>query len=138
MIRKVFIAALAVLTLACSCKHKDGEYKLDIYAVSDVHGRYFSQSYTGGADQQSLSNVSAYLKEARKADPNLIFIDNGDNLQGDNAAYYYNYVATDEPHIYRNWIRIKLQHHQFLGVALVWRTHLRHGFFADAVTNDVQ
>ena len=100
MIKKIFIAALAILTLACSCKHKDGEYKLDIYAVSDVHGRYFSQSYTGGPDQQSLSNVSAYLKEARKADPDLIFIDNGDNLQGDNAAYYYNYVATDVPHIY--------------------------------------
>jgi len=100
MIRKIIVAALAVLTLATSCKHKDGEYKLDIYAVSDVHGRYFSQSYTGGEDQQSLSNVSAYMKEARKANPDLIFIDNGDNLQGDNAAYYYNFVETDVPHVY--------------------------------------
>ena len=62
MIKRIFIAALAILTLACACKPKEGEYKLDIYAVSDVHGRYFSESYTGGSDQQSLSNVSAYLK----------------------------------------------------------------------------
>ena len=100
MIKRILIAALAILTLACSCKPRQGEYKLDIYAVSDVHGRYFSQSYTGGADQQSLSNVSAYLKEARKTAPELIFIDNGDNLQGDNAAYYFNYIETGVRHIY--------------------------------------
>lgn len=100
MMKRIIIAILAIFTLACACKPKEGEYKLDIYAVSDVHGRYFSQSYTGGDDQQSLSNVSAFLKEARKADPGLIFIDNGDNLQGDNAAYYFNYVATGVRHIY--------------------------------------
>ena len=100
MIKRIFIAALAILTLACACKPKEGEYKLDIYAVSDVHGRYFSESYTGGPDQQSLSNVSAYLKEVRKDNPDIIFIDNGDNLQGDNAAYYFNYVDTKVPHIY--------------------------------------
>lgn len=100
MMKRIIIAILAIFTLACACKPKEGEYKLDIYAVSDVHGRYFSQSYTSGDDQQSLSNVSAFLKEARKADPGLIFIDNGDNLQGDNAAYYFNYVATGVRHIY--------------------------------------
>jgi 2',3'-cyclic-nucleotide 2'-phosphodiesterase/3'-nucleotidase len=100
MIKKILLAVLAVLTMACACKHKDGEYKLDIYAVSDVHGRYFSESYTGGDDQTSLSNVSAYIKEMRKTNPDLILIDNGDNLQGDNAAYYYNYIETDVPHLY--------------------------------------
>ena len=100
MIKKILLAVLAVLTMACSCKHRDGEYKLDIYAVSDVHGRYFSESYTGGDDQTSLSNVSAYIKEMRKTNPDLILIDNGDNLQGDNAAYYYNYIETDVPHLY--------------------------------------
>ncbi|MBP5302004.1 MAG: bifunctional metallophosphatase/5'-nucleotidase [Bacteroidales bacterium] len=100
MMKKILIATLAILTMACSCKHKDGEYRLDIYAVSDVHGRYFSESYTGGDDQASLSNVSAYIKEMRKENPDLILIDNGDNLQGDNAAYYYNYIETDVPHLY--------------------------------------
>ena len=100
MIKKILTLALAIMTLACSCKHKDGEYKLDIYAVSDVHGRYFSESYTGGDDQTSLSNVSAYIKEMRKTNPELILIDNGDNLQGDNAAYYFNYVETGTPHLF--------------------------------------
>ena len=99
MMKKILIAALAILTMSCSCK-KNGEYTLDIYAVSDVHGRYFSESYTGGDDQASLSSVSAYIKEMRKENPDLILIDNGDNLQGDNAAYYYNYIETDVPHLY--------------------------------------
>ena len=99
MTRRILVAALAILTLACSCK-KNGEYTLDIYAVSDVHGRYFSESYTGGEDQTSLSNVSAYIKEMRKEHPDLILIDNGDNLQGDNAAYYYNYIETGVPHLF--------------------------------------
>lgn len=100
MTKRILVALLAVLTLTWACKPREGEYKLDIYAVSDVHGRYFSESYTGGPDQQSLSNVSAFIKEMRKDNPDLILIDNGDNLQGDNAAYYFNFVETDVPHLF--------------------------------------
>ncbi|MBR5736891.1 MAG: bifunctional metallophosphatase/5'-nucleotidase [Bacteroidales bacterium] len=101
MIKRILIAALFVITMACcSCKPKDGEYKVDIYAVSDIHGRFFSQSYTGGEDQLSLSNVSAFIKEMRKSNPDLILIDNGDHLQGDNAAFYFNYEEPRSPHIF--------------------------------------
>jgi 2',3'-cyclic-nucleotide 2'-phosphodiesterase/3'-nucleotidase len=100
MIKRILTAVLAILTLACSCKPKNGEYKLDVYAVSDVHGRYFSESYTGGEDQTSISNVSAFIKEMRKENPDLILIDNGDNLQGDNAAYYFNYIEPGTRHLY--------------------------------------
>ena len=46
--------------------------------------------------------VSHYVDSVRAAsgEENVIFIDAGDCLQGDNAAYYYNYVDTVSRHLY--------------------------------------
>ena len=99
--RKIIIALCAAAICLSSCGTPDGEYKLTVCAVTDVHGRYFDSLYV--APQQtksSLSRVSTYIKNARRENPDLILIDNGDHLQGDNAAYYFNYVDTISPHIY--------------------------------------
>ena len=78
----------------------DGEYRVTICATTDVHGAYFDSSYVDNrANRTSLANVSSYLKELRASGVEPILVDVGDNLQGDNAAYYFNYVATDIPHI---------------------------------------
>ena len=78
----------------------DGEYRVTICATTDVHGAYFDSSYVDNrANRTSLANVSTYLKELRASGVDPVLIDVGDNLQGDNAAYYFNYVATDIPHI---------------------------------------
>ena len=78
----------------------DGEYKVTVCATTDVHGAFFDSSYVDNmANKTSLANVSSYLKELRGSGVNPILIDVGDNLQGDNAAYYYNYVATEEAHL---------------------------------------
>ena len=79
----------------------DGEYKVTVCSTTDVHGAYFDSSYVDDlAVKTSLANVSAYLKELRAGGVQPVLIDVGDNLQGDNAAYYFNYVATDVPHVY--------------------------------------
>jgi 2',3'-cyclic-nucleotide 2'-phosphodiesterase/3'-nucleotidase len=78
----------------------DGEYQVTICATTDVHGAYFDSLYVDNmANPTSMANVSSYLKELRASGVQPILIDVGDNLQGDNAAYYYNYVATDVPHL---------------------------------------
>lgn len=78
----------------------DGEYQVTICATTDVHGAYFDSLYVDNmANRTSLANVSSYLKEIRASGVQPILIDVGDNLQGDNAAYYFNYVATDVPHL---------------------------------------
>ena len=75
----------------------DGEYRVTICATTDVHGAYFDSSYVDDkANRTSLANVASYLKELRAAGVEPILVDVGDNLQGDNAAYYYNYVATGD------------------------------------------
>lgn len=78
----------------------DGEYQVTICATTDVHGAYFDSLYVDNmANRTSLANVSSYMKEVRASGVQPILIDVGDNLQGDIAAYYFNYVATDVPHL---------------------------------------
>ena len=78
----------------------DGEYRVTVCATTDVHGAYFDSSYVDNvANRTSMANVSTYLRELRASGVNPVLLDVGDNLQGDNAAYYFNYVATDVPHI---------------------------------------
>lgn len=79
----------------------DGTHRVTICATTDVHGAFFDSSYVDQrAQKTSLANVSSFLRQLREEGVQPVLVDVGDNLQGDNAAYYYNYVATDVPHIY--------------------------------------
>lgn len=79
----------------------DGEYHVTVCSTTDVHGAYFDSSYVDNlAAKTSLANVSSYLNELRESGVRPVLIDAGDNLQGDNAAYYFNYVETTLPHVY--------------------------------------
>lgn len=92
----LFFSALALLA---SCSQK--EHVLRICSVTDVHGKYFDSLFVGsGTNPGSLSKVSAFMKEVRKSTKAVVFIDNGDNLQGDDGAYYFDYVDTVSTHVY--------------------------------------
>ena len=101
---RYLIAAAAVLYLALGCgrSFKDGDYCLTILSTNDVHGAWFDSTYTGGGVKRSLFAVNALVDSVRKADgaSNVLLLDAGDCLQGDNAAYYYNYVDTLSPHLF--------------------------------------
>ena len=78
----------------------DGNYRVTVLATTDVHGAYFDSSYVDNqANRTSMAHVASYLKEVRDGGVDPILIDVGDNLQGDNAAYYFNYVDTETPHL---------------------------------------
>lgn len=99
--KKIFhIALLAVAVVACG--PKDGEYTLHIFTTNDVHGRYFDSLYVGSGTKESLLAVSRHVDSVRTAvgKENVLLIDAGDCLQGDNAAYYYNYSDTLTKHLY--------------------------------------
>ena len=84
----------------------NGDCTLTVLETTDVHGAYFDSLYNGEARKTSMANVAAYVKNVRKvekADP--ILIDNGDNLQGDNAAYYYNFVDTTSEHVVTSYLK---------------------------------
>lgn len=103
--KKGFIlAAAAVTAILCSCSHrlKDGEYTLTVLSTNDVHSTWFDSTYVGNGIKKSLFAMNHYIDSVRKADgaENVLLVDAGDCLQGDNAAYYYNYIDTLSPHLF--------------------------------------
>ena len=101
MKRLFALVAAAVAVLSC-CGPEDGEYTFRILTTNDVHGHYFDSLYVSDATAPALTNVSWYVDSIRTAagKENVILIDAGDCLQGDNAAYYYNYIDTGSEHLF--------------------------------------
>ena len=97
----LFLFAACIFAASCSGP-KDGAYSLTLLTTNDIHGTYFDSTYVGGNVKRSLYSVKYVVDSVRQADgpENVILVDAGDILQGDNAAYYYNYVDTLTPHIY--------------------------------------
>lgn len=96
-----FITLASALVLT-SCGPKDGVYEFDIFSTNDVHGAWFDSTYTSSRVRPSLLAINRYVDSVRTSNgaESVIFVDAGDCLQGDNAAYYFNYVDTITPHLY--------------------------------------
>ncbi|MDY6277223.1 MAG: 5'-nucleotidase C-terminal domain-containing protein [Bacteroidales bacterium] len=94
------LAASAVLS--CSRTLKDGIYELQVLSTNDVHSTWFDSTYVGGGVKKSLYAMNHYIDSVRNVYgfDNVALIDAGDCLQGDNAAYYFNYVDTLSPHLF--------------------------------------
>lgn len=100
MKRLIYIAFLLLLA-ACGTP-KNEEHTLHLLTTNDVHGRWFSSDYVGKGTRGSLLAVNWYVDSIRNAvgEENVLLIDAGDCLQGDNASYYYNYVDTKSEHLF--------------------------------------
>ena len=104
-----FLYLFLSLALLISCsgpKCPDGEYTLHLYTTNDVHGRYFDSLYVSNKTKPSLLAVNHIIDSVRNAvgQENVILVDAGDCLQGDNAAYYFNYVDTQTKHLYARMV----------------------------------
>ena len=101
---RFFAFSAACLLVLGSCGHRlrDGEHVLTVLSTNDVHGSWFDSTYTGSGIRRSLFAVKYCVDSVRTADGagNVLLVDAGDCLQGDNAAYYYNYVDTLSPHLF--------------------------------------
>lgn len=105
MKRYLYALIAAVLFSSC-CGPKDGEYTFRILTTNDVHGHYFDSLYVTDGTVNALTNISWYADSIRRADgaENVILLDAGDCLQGDNAAYYFNYIDTTSKHIFARMV----------------------------------
>ena len=94
------IVLLAVLLASCSSADMDS---VKIVCTSDVHGHFFPYDYLHDKSSSgSLARVSSYLNELRSSTAygdNVIYIDNGDILQGQPTAYYSNTVDVGNTHL---------------------------------------
>ncbi len=95
------VVVFAIAALSCSGP-KDGKYSITLLTTNDVHGTFFDSTYVGGNVKKSLYGIKYVVDSIRKAEgpENVLLVDAGDIVQGDNAAYYFNYVDTLSPHIY--------------------------------------
>ena len=102
--RRILLGFLmCVLALATAQPATSRERELHIVTTGDVHGSWFDRPYVpGGNLKTSLMSVSRYVDSLRNAvgEDNVLLLDAGDCLQGDNAAYYYNYVDTVGEHLF--------------------------------------
>ena len=101
---KRFLILLVAASAALSCCRtlRDGEYTLTVLSTNDTHGSWFDSTYVGGGIKKSVFAINHYVDSVRNADGpgNVLLVDAGDCLQGDNAAYYYNYVDTTSKHLF--------------------------------------
>jgi 2',3'-cyclic-nucleotide 2'-phosphodiesterase/3'-nucleotidase len=68
--------------------------------TSDIHGTFFPYDFVNGKPMnRSLSHVYSVVRQERNSNRNLILLDNGDILQGQPAAYYYNFIDTASAHL---------------------------------------
>ena len=117
--RHLLLLGAALLALSCGHSLKDGEYTLTVLSTNDAHGTWFDSTYIGTGVRKSLMAVNTYVDSVRKADgaQNVVLVEVGDCLQGDNAAYYFNYVDTLSPHLFPRLV-------QYMGYdAVVWGNH---------------
>lgn len=88
----LFILVLCLLT---GCTAPKG---LNIYVTTDLHGMLLPFDNTDGkATDHSLANLASLVRS--EGNENILLLDNGDIIQGDPLAYYYNFVDTTREHV---------------------------------------
>ncbi len=77
------------------------EVKIKLVETSDIHGNFFPYNFIKQKPWNgSFARICSYVREERKTyGDNLLLIDNGDVLQGQPSAYYYNYIDTTSTHV---------------------------------------
>ena len=99
MMRRLVCLMMFMSSLGAVSKTRD----VTFYWVntSDVHSSIFCYDYLKNKPTKGgLSAVYSYVENLRKEHPNhVICTDNGDCLQGQPIAYYYNFIDTVSPHL---------------------------------------
>jgi 2',3'-cyclic-nucleotide 2'-phosphodiesterase / 3'-nucleotidase len=92
LLKTVLFVLMALMVTSCT-DHKG----LNIYVTTDLHGMLLPFDNTEGTvTDHSLANLASITGDEGK--DNIILLDNGDILQGDPLAYYYNFVDTTRTH----------------------------------------
>ena len=100
-IRTSLMALLCTGSLLGAYASTTEEITIKLLETSDVHGAYFPYDFIARHPLKgSLARVSTYVNEQRKQyGDNVLLMDNGDILQGQPIAYYYNFIDTASTHV---------------------------------------
>ena len=97
----ILVLILCQFLWAGTMEAQETVVKLKIVETSDVHGNFYPYDFVRRQPSAgSLARVYTWVQqERRRFGDNLILLDNGDILQGQPSAYYYNYIDTVSPHL---------------------------------------
>ena len=98
-ISALLIASVAAPAQPASVALAAESRDLVILGTSDLHGNtqnydYFTDSVPTGSSQRGLTKILTYADSVRASNPNTILIDNGDTIQGNPLAYYFDTIDT--------------------------------------------
>ena len=100
--KKGFLLMFSILSSLSlfSCKPK-GEVNFTIVETTDIHGMIFPYNFiTDKEENTSMANICSYIKKLKSEGKTVLLLDNGDTLQGQPTVYYYNFITTNEKHIW--------------------------------------
>ena len=103
-----YIRLLLGITLCLTACTTPDTKDISILETTDLHGVILPWDFIENEPLNvSLAGTAGYVKELRNSENIVFLFDNGDNLQGQPAVYYYNFIDTTSPHILAeamNWI----------------------------------
>ena len=95
----MLVATVAVPVQPASYVNAAETRDLVVLGTSDIHGNtqnydYFTDSVPTGSAQRGLTKILTYAKGVLADNPNTILVDNGDTIQGNPLAYYFDMIDT--------------------------------------------
>ena len=100
MKRILLLFCAALLTVAMPAQTR--EVSFSVLETTDVHGNYLPYDFINGRPGQgSMARIYSYVKQLRqqRGADHVVLLDNGDILQGQPSAYYYDYIDTTSTHL---------------------------------------
>jgi 2',3'-cyclic-nucleotide 2'-phosphodiesterase/3'-nucleotidase len=101
LLRLLLSATILLAAVSCTQLQKPEKLTIKIIETSDVHGAIMPYDLKEDHEtDHSLAQVLTYVNQERaNPDQVVIFLDNGDILQGDPIVYYFNFENTESRHI---------------------------------------
>lgn len=90
-------AAISFTSASAGNKSADCLRNATVIYTTDVHGCFFPYDFIRLLPAKgSMARVATYIEHMRDSvgEENVVLLDNGDILQGQPSAYYYNYIDT--------------------------------------------
>jgi 2',3'-cyclic-nucleotide 2'-phosphodiesterase / 3'-nucleotidase len=87
----IAVVLLAIGSIGDSNQAAPPRAHVVILSTTDMHGRVFPiDYYTNKYDNVGITKIATLVKEARKANPDLLLVDSGDTIQGTPLEYFHN------------------------------------------------
>ncbi len=100
--KRILLPLVLMMSTLTGTAEEPRTIQLHIVETTDVHGNFFPYNFiTRKPWQGSMARVATFVDSLRaeKGKENVILLDNGDILQGQPTAYYFNFIDTVTPNI---------------------------------------